>query len=268
MPSLTTTEENPMNDREQGSAGQVRALDDYRRLAPTVERAWVEDFVLEQRLIGVPGARIGDALAVVESHVSESGESAGEAFGDPTGYAREAAPTDLADDELDSAWILGSALGLVGMLLTIFGFQAWLDGEPVQVTVGVLATAVLAAAAFAALHLAGDTMLRFVLQRPAISALLFVVHFGLMVAAALLFPTVLTAVPALGAMSAGLVLLVVGTGVEWRSRSRGALEDPIVGPGEQAPTGGRSGFGLLTVLLMPILTVLMAGFSWAIHLLV
>ena len=46
------------------------------RVAPSVDRRWAEAFVVEQRLLDVPGAQIGDAFATVESHVHESGERA------------------------------------------------------------------------------------------------------------------------------------------------------------------------------------------------
>jgi hypothetical protein len=52
-----------------------------RALAPHVDKKWAQDFILELRLLGVQGVRIGAALSEVESHCSESGQGAGQTFG-------------------------------------------------------------------------------------------------------------------------------------------------------------------------------------------
>lgn len=49
---------------------------------------WLAEMTLELRLRNVPGAAIGDALAAVEAHCADAGQSAAEAFGDPRQYAR------------------------------------------------------------------------------------------------------------------------------------------------------------------------------------
>ncbi|GAA1793971.1 hypothetical protein GCM10009682_14750 [Luedemannella flava] len=49
---------------------------------------WRDAFVLTARMRDVPGTRIGEALAEVEAHCAESGETPTEAFGDPVEYAR------------------------------------------------------------------------------------------------------------------------------------------------------------------------------------
>lgn len=49
--------------------------------------AWRDAFVLELRLRDVPGPAIGDALAEVEAHCAQSGETPQQAFGDPQTYA-------------------------------------------------------------------------------------------------------------------------------------------------------------------------------------
>ncbi len=58
------------------------------RLAPHVEAKWASAVILQLRLRGVSGQHIGEALAEVESHVVESGESALETFGEPVAYAK------------------------------------------------------------------------------------------------------------------------------------------------------------------------------------
>lgn len=63
--------------------------------------------VLALRLRDVPGVRIGEALAEVDSHVAETGEGPHDAFGDPVAYAdRLAGSLDAAgrDDAGAGGW--------------------------------------------------------------------------------------------------------------------------------------------------------------------
>ena len=259
----TTAKKGTGQDGPQAEARASSRTTDHLRLAPSVEKDWVEAFVLEQRLIGVPGDRIGDMLAVVESHVADSGERAQDAFGEPVAYAREAASSHRVDEDRDPSWILGTGLGLLGMLLTIFGAQAWIDGEErVELTVGTLVALGLVAAAFALLHLASEPFLRFVLRRPWASLGLFVLHFSAMVAAFVFLPAPVAHVPVGAAVAAGVATLALGVLVEWRSRTADQLADPILGPGERRPAEPRRGwFSVLTLLLFPLLTVAMVGLS-------
>ena len=51
------------------------------------ELAWRDSLLLRLRMRNVPGARIGEVLAEVQSHVAETGEDPREAFGSPKEYA-------------------------------------------------------------------------------------------------------------------------------------------------------------------------------------
>lgn len=53
--------------------------------------AYIDELVLQLRLLDVPGARIGHILAETESHLAESGEDPVRTFGPPHDYARELA---------------------------------------------------------------------------------------------------------------------------------------------------------------------------------
>jgi len=61
---------------------------------------WRGDFVIALRLRNISGSQIGDALAQVDAHCTDSGEAPEEAFGDPVAYATNVAeqvrPVDLA----------------------------------------------------------------------------------------------------------------------------------------------------------------------------
>jgi hypothetical protein len=57
----------------------------------TTDQAWCDDLLLALRLRDVPGARIGEVLAEVQSHLAETGEDPREAFGEPREYADQVA---------------------------------------------------------------------------------------------------------------------------------------------------------------------------------
>lgn len=89
-------------------------------------KEWLDELVVQLRLRDIKGAVIGDAVASVESHLAESGETAQEAFGDPTEYARSLV---FADDDL----VVMSPLGWVAYLAPVMlGVLAcFLSGEVV-----------------------------------------------------------------------------------------------------------------------------------------
>ena len=66
---------------------------------------YTDDLALELRLLDVPGVRIGEILAEVESHVAETGEDPLDAFGPVKEYARE-----RADSQADQSGNLISRL--------------------------------------------------------------------------------------------------------------------------------------------------------------
>ncbi|WP_369135765.1 hypothetical protein [Modestobacter sp. I12A-02662] len=57
----------------------------------TTDQGWCDDLLLALRLRDVPGTRIGEVLAEVQSHLAETGEDPREAFGEPGEYADEVA---------------------------------------------------------------------------------------------------------------------------------------------------------------------------------
>jgi hypothetical protein len=71
------------------------------------------DLLVALRLREVPGPRIGDILAEVESHVADTGESPYEAFGTPRQYAGRVAParTPAVRREMFGQAVLGAAAG-------------------------------------------------------------------------------------------------------------------------------------------------------------
>lgn len=121
----------------------TRRIAVQRRLAPHVDETWAESFCLELRLLGVEGTHIGEALSEVESHCTDSGQSALLAFGPPVEYARSLQlPVD--GDHGPRAvlrLLVPVSVQVLGMLLVIWSCVEWLRGQRLEITTGHLAIA-------------------------------------------------------------------------------------------------------------------------------
>ncbi|GMA39377.1 hypothetical protein [Mobilicoccus caccae] len=81
------------------------------------DQAWIDDMVVELRLRDVKGTVIGDAVAAVESHCADSGETPREAFGDPREYARSLEfGESQQEDTSPGEWVRVLAPVVVGLL--------------------------------------------------------------------------------------------------------------------------------------------------------
>jgi hypothetical protein len=214
-----------------------------RALAPHVDETWAESFIVELRLIGVPGDRIGAALSEVESHCNESGQNAQQAFGDPIDYANS---LQLPMDDQPSARamlysvapILVQALGMTAL---DWGFAAWLRSQQLEITTGHLVNASLGLLLMVAVVIFADRVFRAAVHHPRLSAVIL----GLTLVA-----TAATGVAALKLLdeviwsgSAGWGLAVgaatLAGGVAWavvRLAAHGSEEDPITSPFQNADT--------------------------------
>lgn len=234
-------------------------------LAPSVDRAWASDFILEQRLLDVPGDRIGDALATIESHVADSGDSAQEAFGDATVYARElaaAAGVTPDSDRAGTGTVLSAVLGLVGMLMTTQAFPAWLDGEEAEISLGFLVICGVALAALGVFLARPTAFLRVVVERVWLAALVPFVVLGAAVAIGFLLPPVAVFVSAPSLFVVGALLLGASALISWHDNPEA---DAVLAPGETAPL--RPASRLRFALFLPGLTLLVIGLLWLIHVL-
>lgn len=227
---------------------------------PHVEPDWAEAFLLELRLRGVGGRAIGAALAEVEAHCAESGESAREAFGEPVAYAVELAPERAAIRDW-RAELLPSGVGLSGMLLTLAALGALRVGTRVEVTTGVVAVVVLTVVGVALVVSCADRLLRAVVRHWWVAALGALAPIGVFVAILLLGRQPLFTLSASGSLAAGVVLLAASTAMALRVTG---LNDPVVGPEEAGGAGTVAddammrGLERLTPWLLPLLTVVMA----------
>lgn len=194
---------------------------------PHVEEDWSEAFLLELRLRGVDGRRIGSALAEVEAHCAESGESARSAFGAPDAYAADlglapAPPSpDLARD------VATSVIGLAGMLLTLAAVGAWRAGTEVELTTGLLAVSALVVLGTVLIVRLAESLLRAVVRHWWMAVVGAIAPIALFVVVLVLGRHVLATVPPLPAFVVGLALLAAQTA--WTLRGPD-LDDPVVGP--------------------------------------
>ncbi|SFS08681.1 hypothetical protein SAMN04487783_1140 [Agrococcus baldri] len=232
-------------------------------LAPSVDRDWANEFILELRMLDVPGHRIGDALVTVEAHVRDSGEAVGEAFGDAIAYARQ-----LARDEpgravpVTARSIIAAVVGLLGMFTLPAALTAWLEDTTASITAGQLAVAALALALLLGFALAADRALRVLVRRAWVGAVGTVLFLAAAIAIILALPTVVVELPPLLLGGAGLLLLAVSTALSW---SEFTADDSVLAPGEQPPSRGPG--RRVAALIMPAFALVILLFTWVMHLL-
>lgn len=209
-----------------------------RRLAPHVDERWAENFIVELRLVGVDGTRIGAALSEVESHCSESGQSAEQSFGDPVEYAQSLRP--VAADHNSTCGIRRSLVTIlvqvVGMLILSWSFEDWLRSPQLGITTGQLVDASFAALGVAALVRYADPLFRMLVHHPIPSVILaYLAGTAAFVVPIMLLDEVIWHGSAGWSLAAGAATLAGG--VVWavaHLRSDGSEEDPIASPFENA----------------------------------
>ncbi len=94
-------------------------------------RTYTDELLLALRLRDVPGPRIAEALAEIDSHVAETGEDPREAFGPPKAYADQLVMALGAGTEPPPVWrgvlswtaVTYAVGGSVGAWLLIQGVQ-------------------------------------------------------------------------------------------------------------------------------------------------
>lgn len=231
-----------------------------RELATAADPAWVDAFVVELRLLGVPGDEIGEHLVVLDTHLRESGEAVDEAFGDPREYARSLAPGGGPAAAVDRSTVAMAVLALVGVVLVPAALGAVLDGTRVTVTLGGVLAAVLLGGAVAGLVLPGAPLLALLVRRRWVSFLLAPALVALGAGLVLLLPQVLVRVPAPLVLGAGAAAVLAGSVLLAR-----APADLVTAPGERASGGGGRLLGLLVlpvfalVACVPVLLVRLLG---------
>jgi hypothetical protein len=257
-----------------------------RALAPHVDKKWAESFILELRLIGIQGVRIGAALSEVESHCSESGENAQQAFGAPVDYARSLQLP--GDSDHSPAAVVRSLepimVQVLGMLLLNWSFSAWLRGQILDITTGHLLIASVALLAMVAVVPLADSLFRMaVYHQIRIVILMFFIYLAITatcVAAIRFLDGVIWSGSAGWGLAVGATTLAGG--VAWaiaRRRAVGSDEDPITSPFDNAGSsandearGSRSRFinpallgSLVDTAMIPVMTVSLFAVTLVLH---
>lgn len=233
-----------------------------RALAPHVEPEWAEAAILELRLQGVAGDRVGAALAEVDAHCLDSGEPAAEAFGDPVAYARSLGlPAEDAPRSGVVLAVLPSLLQVLGMLVALTALTALRRDTSLEITTGVAGMVAILLACVTAVVLWDTAVLRLVIHRPLVSGVVLAAVVGAMVTAALLGTGTVVALPAVPGLVVGAVLLAAATA--WAARRRDVDESPLVAPTGATPTWrGTRLARALTVWQVPATAVLLGTAVW------
>ncbi|SDL35480.1 HAAS signaling domain-containing protein [Tessaracoccus oleiagri] len=227
------------------------------RLAPSVEPEWSEEFIIEARLLDVPGAEIGEALAEIDSHVRESGETARSAFGDPRAYAAGLAETSAAPSR-SAVWsVLPAAAQTIGMMAALNALPDALVGAPFEITVGMLVSVTLLGLVFSLMVWRSTPMLRLILDRPVLAILLSGALLASVVAA-MFIPGTVTSIWAWSVVGIGVTLLLAATVVGLSRDLKRTDDDPIRAPLASPEKHGWSWLSWANHLLIPVFTVVIA----------
>jgi hypothetical protein len=193
---------------------------------------WRDAFLIQARLLDVPGAVIGEALAEIDAHCADSGQRPDEAFGDPVEYAKALAGGRPSGHSglrrrlsRGTPMAVAALSGLMGLLDGVDAIRHGTDGvvtagQLVFVVVGVVATVLIVAVGLAALGRPGRSGGRWLLG--AVTA----AGCGGALFVALTWQQVVARVPGWVLLAAGLVLLAF---VWWQMLS-GQLADRIIDP--------------------------------------
>src|SRR5690554_938069 len=143
--------------------GTAAASEVWHRPFVKAHQGWSDDFVLELRLLDVPGPVIGERLAEVEAHCTDTGESPAEAFGDPTDYARRL-DEQRSPELVSGAWrsTTNSVVQVLALIVGTGAAFAWARNEQLSYNLVQVGAMVL----LVALLLALPVLLRRILERP------------------------------------------------------------------------------------------------------
>ena len=231
-------------------------------VAPHVDPAWAEAVILVLRLLGVGGDRIGAALAEVDAHCVDSGESAADAFGEPVAYARSLGLPTQAETRGEAVrTALPALLQVLGLFVVLAAVPSLRRGETAELTTGNVGALALLTGVVVGVGLAGEAALRLVLDRPVVAALLAAGVVGTGAALLVLGDASVLRLPATAMLGVGVVALLAGAAwslVGWRD-----VEDPLVVPngGEVATRGGWA-TRLIVAWQVPAAAVLLGVVAW------
>lgn len=237
--------------------------DVWQRPFVRLHRRWCDDFILELRLRDVPGARIGDHLAEVESHCIETGTDPEDAFGDAREYAQEVGDAD--EPTRDTGVLRVTLISLAALVVFLAGSDAtsrWAADEPLSFNALELLSMGLMVAALALL----PAVLRPVLRQKTVGIAYIVTLLGLgilnAVSGLLPLEPVVDGLPAAAVSAGAFATLCVLSVLEMRELSDD--DDPVTSP-LRAPSDARPparGGAVLIAWIFPIAFVLLGALAW------
>ncbi len=223
-------------------------------MSPLTSRQWTDAFVVKLRLLNVPGGRIGDAIAEIETYCADAGEPPEEAFGDPEAYAVSLAPT-LSQNRPTRTDLIAATVpaitGFVGLMIALPAVRALTAGTTVEIGWGLLTSTLLFVGVCAALV---GLLPRLVESRLTL-ALFCVVGLAAIVATAVLIPGVAFRLPAVVVLVIGVAALVA-SGIGNSRIKTDTLVDPRTPP--SPPRGSllrhlrNWAFSLATIVLVSV----------------
>jgi hypothetical protein len=227
---------------------------------------WCDDFVLELRLLDVPGPVIGDRLAEVEAHCADTGETPAEAFGGPTDYARSL-DEDRSPARAAGVWrvALLSGLQVVALLVGTSAAFPWARGEELSYNLAQVGAVVVLVGVLLSL----PAMLRPLVTHPwavgtPLVALATLAGGGAAVAGRLDLPPLLSLPPA--AVNVGLLVLVVALAVaehrELAEDDEGPVSSPLTPPTPAPAPRRRLLAAFLPSGLIPAAYVVLSLLPW------
>lgn len=219
---------------------------------PHIDKRWRDDFTVAMRMQDASGEQIGDALATVDAHCAESGESAEEAFGDPTDYATTLVPGTAPGAGYGASFLVGVLMGLLGLLVVPRAVDDWATGTQFAVTIGdIVALAVVLSLSGGVMALPRRALPWLAKAKYSVFAVLGVALMAVLVLAMLFLTDVMAELDWRIALAVGIGLLAGGAVSTWRDLS---TPDPVVDPRSPQPPRRRTQWR--TALMFPILTVL------------
>lgn len=242
----------------------MHRTDDTGGAARAEAAEWWDTFGLELRLAGMSGAQIGDAIAVVEEHCADSGESPPEAFGDPADYAKALAADQVTSEhasDMRTSEVIGSIAGLLAPVLA--GWAAWAGfaGEPVRITAGALVMIGALTLCVVVLVRHFEAVVRRLVgpgwYRPVLLALVPVALFSAML---LLLPQVLVELPWWPAAVAAGVAVIIASATLVTGGGGDPIRDPRREGADRQPR-----MRLASAAFFPLLTLLVVALVWLLH---
>lgn len=232
-------------------------------MTTTSAQKWLDEMIIELRLRNIRGTAIGDAAAAVETHCQESGETPGEAFGDPREYARSLIfPEQEVVRTTPIEWtrVLGPvAAGVIAVVLVGPVTSALYERTSMTITWGQVA----ALAVVGLFTLLVMRMLGAVLHSSLNTALMFGGACAVTAALMAFWTTPALHLPAWLGVLVVLALLVVS--VVGQRRTLDTSSDPLVDPRDgstsNAPAKGAAWVFPLVAAFMALITLIPRWFA-------